>query len=352
MYAECRKRQMPPHLQQPADGRDNAHRIRTVIAHDVDEHAHNLTNWEQSYDQIAPGPFRGALVEWRTPPLQIFRESTSRAIRQSCRVWPDAFWFGMEPDAGSAAGGRINGRPGGAAAIMVRPGNCEFELMTPDNYEILGIVVDRNELLSMAVRLGCEIEWSRLASAELLHVAAAERSDCLHRIVTLLAADNVAESQHESLPETVIMALLAMLDTGAVETAASNSFIRRRRIVGDARDYILSHHEAPITVPLLCEKLHVSRRTLQYCFENVLNISPMAYLRMVRLNGARRHLREGAAGRSVGGVAQAWGFGNFSQFSSDYKKLFGESPSASLMTGARHPGRALPRPAAYPSDSA
>jgi len=327
--------------------------MRTVVAHDVDEHAHNLTNWEQSYDQITSGRFFGALTECRTTQLQIFRESTSLAIRQSCRVWPDAFWFGIEARHTNT---RINGRPNGVDTVMVRPGNCEFELMTPDNYEIFGVVIQRNALLTMAAQLGCRIDWSQLASAELLHVAESERLDCMRKIDALLAPngkhhsftgtiesdfrDHLAAAHHPNpramQQEAVLMALLAMLDTSEIESTATNSFIRRRRIVADARAFILAHRDALITVPLLCEKLFVSRRTLQYCFEGVLGISPIAYLRTVRLNGARRHLREGMSDKSVGEIAGAWGFGNFSQFSCDYKKLFGETPSASMKTGNHH----------------
>jgi AraC family ethanolamine operon transcriptional activator len=122
-----------------------------------------------------------------------------------------------------------------------------------------------------------------------------------------------------------------MLDTCEVDRAVSNSFMRRQRIVTQARDFVLGHCDQVITVPDLCERLHVSRRTLQYCFEDVLGISPMQYLRIIRLNGARRHLRgNSSASRTVQDVAADWGFWHFSQFSSDYRKLFGQSPSESL----------------------
>ena len=76
----------------------------------------------------------------------------------------------------------------------------------------------------------------------------------------------------------------------------------------------------------------MSRRTLQYCFEDVLGINPVQYLRILRLNGARRQLRE-AETRHVRDVAADWGFWHFSQFSSDYRKLFGHSPSETLKQG-------------------
>lgn len=140
------------------------------------------------------------------------------------------------------------------------------------------------------------------------------------------------------------MVLLSMLDTSEVDSAVSNSFMRRQRIVTQARDYVLAHHDLVITVPELCERLHVSRRTLQYCFEDVLGISPMQYLRIIRLNGVRRHLREDWSGsRTVRDVATDWGFWHISQFSSDYRKLFGQCPSESLRQCQNKPPQKMPK---------
>ena len=316
---------------------NGVHQIRTVEAHDADDHARNLTAWEQSYDQITPGQFRGVLAELQMPQMQVFLEQTSQAVRQSCCVWPDAFWFGLQGSAdGGRANGRINGRLGDADTIMVRPGNCEFELVTPADYAIYGIVIQRNALLAAADQMGCRIDWTQLASAEVLSVTKAAQATCLQTLSYLLAEDEVS-SEHKPLAslvlpqQAVMMAMLSMLDTSEVDSAVSNSFMRRQRVVAQARDYVLAHRDQVITVPELCERLHVSRRTLQYCFEDVLGISPIQYLRIIRLNGARRHLRQDLSGsRTVRDIAADWGFWHFSQFSSDYRKLFGQSPSESL----------------------
>jgi AraC family ethanolamine operon transcriptional activator len=318
----------------------NPANLRTVIAHDVDEHAHNLTNWEQRYDQIAAGRFGGVLQEWRADGLQIFRERNSHAVRQSCCVWPDAYWFGIEPQPG---GMRINGRQVAANTIMARPGSREFELMTPDQHEILGLVIQRNTLLEAAERHGCDIAWNKLANAELLQVCPQELHACAQHIALLLDANSTAGNGQPAQPqwqeqqqEQVITALLAMLAHSEADREACSSLLRRRRIVSAAHDYALAHQSLPVSVTMLCEQLHVSRRTLQYCFEDVLGISPMSYLRSLRLNGVRRQLRDDAvsvAGRRIGDIAADWGFTNFSQFSCDYKKLFGATPSAALRAG-------------------
>ncbi|CAN5172498.1 helix-turn-helix domain-containing protein [soil metagenome] len=323
----------------PLQGR--AHQMRTVEAHDADEHACNLTAWEQSYDQITRGPFHGVLTELQMPQMQVFLEHTSQAVRQSCRVWSDAFWFGVQGEAGRSGvrGGmdaRINGRRGDADTIMVRPGGCEFELLTPADYAIYGIVIRRNALQETARQMGCQVDWPQLARAEVLRVSESARQACLQTLALLVSPQGAASECPPAAgvahaEQAMMMAVLSLLDTGAVDKAASNSFRRRQRIVAHARDHVLGNRNRPVTVPELCECLHVSRRTLQYCFEDVLGISPLQYLRVIRLNGARRELRQRLPdARTVGDVAAQWGFWHLSQFSSDYRKLFGQSPSESL----------------------
>lgn len=303
------------------------HPIRTVEALDADEHAHNLTDWEQSYDQMTSGHFRGVLAEIQLPQLQVFRECTSQGVRQSCCVWPDAIWFGL-PDHDAPL--RINGRLAGMDTVLVRPGNCDFELLTPANYAIYGIVIRQESLLRAADQMGCQLNWAQLTSSERMHVNDRARAACLQTLSALLTEEGTHAS-HGVAVQAVVESLLSMLDTRAVDRAVSNSFARRKGIVAKARQHVLDHHDEVITVPELCERLHVSRRTLQYCFEEVLGMSPIQYLRIIRLNGARRDLRENVAHcKTVRDVAADWGFWHFSQFSSDYRALFGQTPSESL----------------------
>lgn len=306
---------------------DKLYQVRTVRADDADEHAHNLTAWEQSYDQISHGAFQGALSELQLPGMQVFREHTSQAVHQNCCVWPDAMWFGLADHAGPT---RINGRLADASTIMLRPGHREFELVTPADYQIYGIVIQRDALLRSAKQLGYEVNWADLTKAEVVHVSDLARRACLETLSGLLGAEGHTLAG-ERAAQAVISALLPLIDSSEIDGTLSNSFMRRQRIVALARELLQAQHDQAVSIPTLCEHLHVSRRTLQYCFEEVLGISPLQYVRLMRLNGARRQLREAvASGRTVQDVASDWGFWHLSQFASDYRKLFGACPSAVL----------------------
>jgi AraC family ethanolamine operon transcriptional activator len=292
---------------------------RHLVSHDIDEHADSLTGWQQRYDQITGGRFEGSLVELCQPKLQLFRETTSHVLQQSCEVPAGSFWFGLPQQ---RDGTRINGRATDADCLLLRPGGCAFELHTPGQFAILGLVVERDLLSECALDRGYRIDWQRLAGAEFMRVPAAARQDFVSASQRCLSSERAPDT------DAVLGALFAMLSPCQPAATPSLSFARRQKVVAQVRAYLLLHRDEAIGVPELCTRMHVSRRTLQYCFEDVLGMSPTSYLRMERLNGARRHLREGAPQhRSVQDVAAGWGFWHFSQFACDYRKLFGERPS-------------------------
>jgi AraC family ethanolamine operon transcriptional activator len=80
----------------------------------------------------------------------------------------------------------------------------------------------------------------------------------------------------------------------------------------------------------------VSRRYLEYAFNDAFGTSPSRYLRLLRLHEVRRRLRKPDAPTTVTREALRLGFNHLSLFSLQYKKAFGESPSATL--SARTPG--------------
>jgi AraC family ethanolamine operon transcriptional activator len=105
----------------------------------------------------------------------------------------------------------------------------------------------------------------------------------------------------------------------------------RFQLMKQAEDMIVANLDRPLTVHDLCTELHVSERTLRYGFQEYFGMAPMAYLKVQRLNGARRQLKISTAEQTtVTDVALQWGFWHMGQFSKDYKKMFGESPSETL----------------------
>lgn len=108
----------------------------------------------------------------------------------------------------------------------------------------------------------------------------------------------------------------------------------RRRHVRAAMDYIQDHVAEPITGPDIARAAFVSLRALQAGFQEELGISPMTYLRNVRLDRAHAELLAAPLDVSVSEVASRWGFAHLGRFAEQYRRKFGVLPSVTARTRA------------------
>jgi AraC-like DNA-binding protein len=98
-----------------------------------------------------------------------------------------------------------------------------------------------------------------------------------------------------------------------------------------AETYMREHMHTDVTIEMLTSISGVSARTLYYGFKDHRKLTPMKYLKKMRLTQARGALLEARlTGTKVGRIAEQVGYTNFSQFGRDYKALFGESPVMTL----------------------
>lgn len=299
-------------------------------ATDADQHAHNLTNWQQQYDQVSAGNFYGQLVEIQLDGLQIFQEHTSQALRQSCNTWDQSLWLGIPVDGNKSS--KINGHGIEKNQIMCRPGNQEFELITPHNFDIYGVVVDQEKLQVIADQQGIQLNWQQFIQQGSLTLPE-QTITSLRFVLEVMLADQQHTRPAKIKHDVIMMALLESLQNSQAIRNESISFLRRQQIVTQVKDYLRLHQGCTVTIHDLCNLCHVSRRTLQYSFETILGISPLRYLRLSRLNGARRELMVSQT-ESVADIAEKWGFWHLSQFTQDYKQLFNELPSITLSKSA------------------
>ena len=304
-----------------------------VDATDADQHAHNLTNWQQQYDQVSAGNFYGQLVELQFDGLQLFQEHTSQALRQTCNTWDQSLWLGIPVDGNKSS--KINGLSIDKNNIMCRPGNREFELITPHDFDIYGLVVEQQKIQAMAERQNIAIDWHHLYQQGRLTLPTKTITALRFVLNNLLSADDSHQRPAKLQYDVIMMALLESLENSQPVKNEPLSFFRRQQIVEQVKDYLRVHQDSAVTINDLCNLSHVSRRTLQYSFETILGISPLRYLRLSRLNGVRRELLA-TEKESIADIAAKWGFWHLSQFTQDYKQLFNELPS---VTRGKHVNR-------------
>lgn len=119
--------------------------------------------------------------------------------------------------------------------------------------------------------------------------------------------------------------------TSEASTNLSENDSNYRRLAKKAEQFAYEHIEDPITLQQLCENLQTNQRSLNYAFQAVYGVAPMDYLKILRLNQARHALRSADPKISrVMEIAGRFGFWHMGQFSGDYKRMFGETPSTTL----------------------
>ena len=101
-----------------------------------------------------------------------------------------------------------------------------------------------------------------------------------------------------------------------------------------ARDHIHAHARRKLTLADLAAAAGCSYRTLQAAFAEATGLSPMAYLRAVRMQAVHEALAAAGPGTSVAAIARDWGFAHPGRFAAEYRRRYGRSPAETLRAGS------------------
>jgi AraC-like DNA-binding protein len=135
----------------------------------------------------------------------------------------------------------------------------------------------------------------------------------------------------EPLVESLIRGLLLLVDHPYRQALAQPAQAMRPAAVRDAMDIVGAEPGAALTTAMLAKQCHISVRSLQEGFQRHLGMSPMAYVREVRLRHAHADLRSADPSRStVASIAHRWGFTHVGRFAAVHKARYGESPMHTL----------------------
>jgi AraC family ethanolamine operon transcriptional activator len=125
--------------------------------------------------------------------------------------------------------------------------------------------------------------------------------------------------------------LITTLPVQQESLKSSARVCRRSHLVKQANAYMQAHIDQPLTLMDLCQALGTSSRALSDGFQEIFGTSPMAYLKMLRLQSVYRALKAtNSSHKTVTDIASQFGFYHLGYFAHDYKHIFGELPSATL----------------------
>ena len=131
----------------------------------------------------------------------------------------------------------------------------------------------------------------------------------------------------ETMALRVYESLRTAFKTEKTDTTDTSDHKHKPDYVRAAERYMRNHFPDITSIKEIAEEVEVSTRTLSRGFQAFNGVRPVEYLRIVRLNAARRALLDPTDLRSTGAIAKAAGFKTYAGFWRHYSRHFSESPS-------------------------
>ena len=98
--------------------------------------------------------------------------------------------------------------------------------------------------------------------------------------------------------------------------------------------YLRANMAEKVTLAALAAACGISQRALLTQFERFLGVSPIAHLLRMRLTAARAQLQQSDGTVSISEIASRCGLTHLGRFATEYRRAFGELPSATLRRAA------------------
>jgi AraC-like DNA-binding protein len=194
----------------------------------------------------------------------------------------------------------------------------------------------RHTLDQSAQAVGVELDLPGGGEFQAVRAADWAGLTAAYETVVKMAAYDVAEAPSEraaaelssGLLDVVVRSFAADQDSTPPNPRARLNSVRIARA---CEDRAVQMRYQGVTLADLCDASGASERRVRDAFYESYGLSPMAYLRIAALHGARHALLTTPRGHDpISRAASDFGFWHLSRFAGQYRALFGESPSGTL----------------------
>lgn len=218
-------------------------------------------------------------------------------------------------------------------ATVLNP-HVDIDMIWYANNEQLMLKVDRVLVEQLARSMGFSVPSSGLVFPVKLQQHRSASWQLMLRY--LLDCARHAEAMQQSPLLTAQLAQLVA--TTFLEQHPPLQVTNQRRLSGKVlpkhirlvENYLHDYADQAICIEGLAAMAQVSTRSLYAGFKEFCGISPMQYLRQIRLDRVREDLLATTTPISISEVALRWGFMHQGRFSQEYKQRFAETPSQSI----------------------
>ena len=302
---------------------------------DIDQQAACLTDYDQKYQQISRGRYRG---HFKTAILGSAVGLYFETFNQVLDQWGAApeghygFIFLMNDDGACRLRGQHISKD---HLIYLTPG-ADFDCHCEPGVHF-GVISIEERFFNYFLRACVADAGERFFDTPITFVENnALRCKLLRQSVN--QALDLIDSAGELQDKSKISAGLQMSLSGLLASFVADQLVGMcapdKRLIADneliAERALMRIRDDPasVSVESLAVELQVSRRQLEYAFRTRFDVAPAQYIRVVRLNNVRSRLRDTTQShRSIGDIAADMEFWHLSHFARNYYHQFGELPS-------------------------
>ncbi len=290
--------------------------------------------------QLLPGRYEGSIGVVDMGGIRVVREFQNTTIYKICNLPDNLCTLSIVEEIDPALRFSQFGHEAGHNVFFL-PTATDCDILISGGTATLYVALDQERLFSEVRQLNPE-RWER--GLDRIAVIGADRranfASAMASVFDLVSAHlgKGVVADIARLERTVLGTTALTLD-GFDHNGQYSDLLHRpsgpriARTMRNAHTYIqdcLARDDLP-TVADMCAHAGVSERTLQYSFRDQLDMTPVAYLRVMRLNQARLDLSFPARrDLTVTEVAMRWGFLHLGRFAQAYRALFHETPSQTL----------------------
>ncbi len=313
--------------------------FKTLVTQDIDELVEAYKSWNQSYQKLTPGDFLGQFTEANFAGFSIHRETLNLPMLETGQGPKNCYTFctPLKIQGEAYANGHIFDESLLQRQVLMLGVNSDMEFHTPSFLDNLVVSIPQ-EILTQYVATVEGWDITPMLSQASTHFITKPQPEklsfALLSVLTQIQDSPQKLSQattQQFLKDFILEQVLKTLKKAIEGSQLPVISVNKSEAVALACDYIETHPQSPITVAELCNLTKVSRSTLQGGFKKQFGMSPKEYLKVRRLNGARRDLLVATPKTAkVTDIATAWGFWHLGAFGQAYKTLFGELPSQTL----------------------
>jgi AraC family transcriptional regulator, ethanolamine operon transcriptional activator len=301
-----------------------------AVFDDFDAMAASALEWDQEYEQIGRGPFRGRLTQIVLGQVQLGRERWDPGILQKGSAPKDTWAFGLPLKAEGSL--HVRRRPVRPGELLAGTWRDDVGFAATGSTDLMVVVLPSDMIGRwMQQRRGVEgmdpvlppRHWT-VSPAELTRRA---------RKLSVFHSDLLAQSDLEVVPDGLASiksrisdAILSLIPSAEVIEGLHS----RARIARAVLQLLHDRRETPPSVTEMCELVGARERTLFLSCIEAFGHPPAQLSLELRLNAVHRALAHPATGTSITSVAVQYGFIHFGRFAAMYCRQFGELPSATL----------------------